>query len=61
MTKIKYISRRRGRFYVLFVDFQKAFDSIVHEKLFQVPFEKDLKGKVFNVLLFKPMIMSSGR
>ena len=29
----KYICRSRGRFYCLFVDFKRAFDSIQHEKM----------------------------
>ena len=30
----KYLSRRGGRFYCLYVDFQKAFNKIQHQKLF---------------------------
>ena len=29
----KYICRSGGRFYCLFVDFKRAFDSIIHDKL----------------------------
>ena len=29
----KYLSKKRGRFNCIFVDFQKAFDSIQHDKL----------------------------
>ena len=29
----KYICRSSGRFYCLFVDFKRAFDSIQHEKM----------------------------
>ena len=47
----KYITKRGGRFYVLYVDFQKAFDSLVHYKLFSSLAGKGMTGKVFNVLL----------
>ena len=30
----KYLSKQGGRFYCLYVDFQKAFDNIQHRKLF---------------------------
>ena len=30
----KYLSKQGGRFYVLYVDFKKAFDSVVHQNLF---------------------------
>ena len=28
----KYLSKKGGRFYCLYVDFSKAFDSLIHEK-----------------------------
>ena len=43
----KYITKRGGRFYVLYVDFQKAFDSLVHYKLFSSLAGKGMTGKVF--------------
>ena len=47
----KYLSKPRGRFYVLYVDFQKAFDSLVHHKLFTILKNKGLKGKLVNVII----------
>ena len=42
----KYISKQRGPCYVLFIDFQKAFDSVVDFKLFSSLADKGLKGKL---------------
>jgi len=47
----KYISRPRGRFYVLYVDFKKAFDSLVHFKLFNVLIKNGIQGKLLNILI----------
>ena len=30
----KYLSKKKGRLYVLFIDFEKAFDNICHKTLF---------------------------
>ena len=46
----KYISKQGVRFYVLFVDFQKAFDSINHYNLFASLQQKGLCGKVLQLL-----------
>ena len=44
----KYIGKAGGRFYVLYVDSKKAFDSIVHDKLFNILLKR---GKMFYILL----------
>ena len=46
----KYISKKKGRFYCIFVDFAKAFDSIDHEKLWESFARKNVDGKLLNVL-----------
>ena len=43
----KYISKKKGRFYCIFVDFAKAFDSIDHEKLWATFVRKNIDGKFF--------------
>ena len=47
----KYICKPGGRFYVLYVDFRRAFDSLVHDKLLSILFKRGLQRKMFNVLL----------
>ena len=47
----KYIGKAGGRFYVLYVDFKKAFDSIVHDQLFNILLKRGLRGKMFYILL----------
>ena len=47
----KYLSKRKGRFYVLFIDFEKAFDNISHKKLFESLSSKGVNGKFLNILL----------
>ena len=46
----KYISKPRGRFFCIFFDFQKAFDSIQHDKLWNTLTRKNINGKILNVL-----------
>ena len=46
----KYLSRRGGRFYCLYVDFQKAFDKLQHQKLFVSLLQKGTHGKFLNIL-----------
>ena len=46
----KYCSRKGGRFYTIFVDFSKAFDTIPHALLFYQLMTKGVHGKVLNVL-----------
>ncbi len=46
----KYTSRRRGRFYVLFVDFAKAFDSIPHKHLWFKLLNTGVHGKFITAL-----------
>lgn len=46
----KYLSKKCGRFYVLFVDFSKAFDCIPRILLWDVLKKKGLKGKMSNII-----------
>ena len=41
----KYLSKSGGRFYCLYVDFQKAFDKVEHEQLFKSLTKKGIHGK----------------
>ena len=47
----KYISKPGGRFYVLYVDFKKAFDGLIHQNLFSSINKIGVKGKLFQVLV----------
>lgn len=46
----KYLSRKKGRYYALFVDFSKAFDSIPHFLLWYKLINSGVHGKTINVL-----------
>ena len=46
----KYMSKSKGRFYILFVDFSKAYDSVPRTKLWEILIEKGLKGKLLDML-----------
>lgn len=46
----KYISKPKGRFYALFVDFKVCFDSIDREKLWYVLNKDGCNGKMLNIL-----------
>lgn len=46
----KYTSRPRGRFYCIFIDFSKAFDSIQHNILWNALLRKSIDGKMLIVL-----------
>ena len=46
----KYLSRKGGRFYSVYVDFSKAFDTIPHLQLFYRLIREGLHGKVIKVL-----------
>ena len=46
----KYISKKKGRFYSVFIDFSKAFDSIPHLHLFYSLLQENLHGRIFCVL-----------
>lgn len=47
----KYISKPGGRFYVLYVDFKKAFDGLIHHKLFASLHRKGVQGNLFKILI----------
>ena len=42
----KYISKKGGRFFVLFIDFSKAYDNVDRSKLWKILKEKGLHGKI---------------
>ena len=46
----KYISKTKGRFYILFIDFSKAYDNVDRGKLWQLLQEKGLNGEMLNTL-----------
>ena len=46
----KYLSRRGGRFYCLFIDFAQAFDTVDHIKLFESLERKSVRGKFLTIL-----------
>ena len=46
----KYLSKKGGRFYCLYVDFRKAFDKINHFKLFKCLEKKGLHGNFLRIL-----------
>ena len=46
----KYLTKKRGRLYVLYVDFTKAFDNILHPKLFSCLLDKGINGRFFRAL-----------
>ena len=47
----KYLGQTGGRFYVLYIDFKKAFDSLHHNKVFASLNKKGVQGKMFQMLL----------
>ena len=47
----KYLSKRGGRFYCLFVDFSKAFDRVNHTELINSLIRKGVHGKFLNLLI----------
>ena len=46
----KYLSRSKGRFYCLFIDFSKAFDSIPHNFLWFKLINDGIHGKILHVI-----------
>ena len=46
----KYLTKQRGRFYTLFVDFSKAFDCVNRSKLLYLLLSKGIHGKMFSTL-----------
>ena len=47
----KYITRPHGRCYVLYVDFQRAFDCLVHYKLVSNMISKGANGNLIRLLM----------
>ena len=46
----KYLSKSKGRFYCLFVDFHKAFDSINRDLLWYVLAKHSINGKMLTIM-----------
>ena len=46
----KYISKKKGRLYCLFIDFSAAFDSVRHEMLWYALMKQGVHGNILNVL-----------
>jgi hypothetical protein len=46
----KYLSKKGGRFYGVYVDFRTAFDSVPHLQLFYSLIQENIHGRVLNVL-----------
>jgi hypothetical protein len=46
----KYLCKEKGRFYSVFVDFSKAFDSVPHRLLFYSLLNGNMHGRVVNLL-----------
>ena len=46
----KYLSKPKGRFYCLYVDFAKAFDTIDHSKLLTCLADRGIGGKLLRIL-----------
>ena len=46
----KYLSRKKGRYYVLFIDFSKAFDTITHALLWYKMQRCGIHGKILVLL-----------
>ena len=46
----KYLCKRKGRFYIIFVDFSKAFDTVVHTHLWHCLMKNGIHGKFLCIL-----------
>ena len=46
----KYLCKKKGKIYICFEDFQKAFNSIHRDKLWQVLKSVGVKGNLFSVV-----------
>ena len=46
----QYLTKKKGRFYCIFVDFSQAFDTIVHKHLWYKIIRSGIHGKFLNVL-----------
>ena len=46
----KYLIKRKGRFYCLYIDFAKAFDCVQHNLLWYVLLKQGINGKILNVI-----------
>ena len=46
----KHISKKKGRFYCIYIDYKKAFDSVNHERLWDALERKGITGNFFKFL-----------
>ena len=46
----KYLSKKKGRFYCIFIHLEKAFDNVIHEKLWDALSSKGIVGKFLSTL-----------
>ena len=51
----KYLSRERGRFYCIYIDFRRAFDSIHHDKLWNSFYRKGFSSEGKCMKIFRSM------
>ena len=51
----KYLCRERGRFYCIFIDFKRTFDSIQHASLWYSLERKDIRPNSKFLSIFKSM------
>ena len=49
----KYLSKKRGRIYFLFIDFEKAFDYVNHDRLWDSLQRRGISGQILKI--FKSM------
>ena len=46
----KYLSKKKGRFYCIYIDFAKAFDSIQHQKLWDAFSRNNINGRFLIII-----------
>ena len=46
----KYLSKKKGRFYCIFVDFEKAFDNVQHHQMWKTFERNNINGKYSQIM-----------